>query len=102
MADGTPIVTRHQCSQGLPGSKSVRRSGKGMDEFYCQCGFYVMYDSLGNRHSRALVSDIRAMSLGKSAVAMLSFAALAVALSFIASLHFNVAFGIRGATWTFM
>ena len=74
MADGTPIVTRHTVRQAMEGKKTVRRSGKGMEEFYCQAAFYAYVDAMGMRHARAVVPDPMPMSRGKTSAAQLSFA----------------------------
>ena len=74
MADGTPIVTRHSLRQVLDGRKTITRSGKGTDEFYCQAAFYSTFDALGARKVRAMVPDSRPMTCGKSSAAMFSLA----------------------------
>ena len=75
MADGTPIVTRHHVSLAMEGNKkTVKRSGKGMEEFYCQVAFYAYVDAMGMRQARAVVPDPTPMSRGKTSAAQLSFA----------------------------
>ena len=74
MGDGTPIVARHHVRQAMEGKKIVRRSGKGMEEYYCQVAFYAYVDAMGMRHVRAVVPDPMPMSRGKTSAAQLSFA----------------------------
>ena len=52
----------------------MRRSGKGMEEYYCQVAFYAYVDAMGMRHARAMVPDPMPMSRGKTSAAQLSFA----------------------------
>lgn len=71
-ADGTPIVTRHHLRHALSGHRPLIRSGKATEEFCCQAAIYVFHVAIGDRQSKALVSDTRPMTQGKTSQAMLS------------------------------
>ena len=64
--DGTPLSYRHHIFE-IAGSSSVKRSGKGTDEFYCCNVFASFHNETGRRTCAMILEEPTPMSCGKTA-----------------------------------